>query len=206
MKYPGPPRRALTALAAPRITGREDLIVWLPRQLDQHVAAVGGNWELLRSRRADAVWLDITDRQRPLVEAHEIKVTRADLVVSCVIGRSQRCGCNGRIGSGSPCPPQASSTASCSRAVGRIGPAVRVGPGHRAPAPALTPTAPARRDLPDYVRRNSETRWRFTAEGARPITDRYTVASRFPIGQVGSGDPSGHASSEPTYPMSAAKP
>jgi hypothetical protein len=33
-----------------------------------------------RSRRADAVWLDLTDFNSPLIEVHEIKTNRHDLV------------------------------------------------------------------------------------------------------------------------------
>jgi hypothetical protein len=62
------------------LTDRDELLAIVTRHRQARRAAVGGNEALLGSRRADAVWLDITDRERPLVEVHEIKTSRGDLV------------------------------------------------------------------------------------------------------------------------------
>ncbi len=50
-----------------------------PRRYELKLAAVGGNAEVLRGRRADAAWLDVTDPEHPLVEVHEIKTALGDL-------------------------------------------------------------------------------------------------------------------------------
>src|SRR5690242_5409197 len=54
---------------------RDELLAEIRRHGQRSHEAVGGNTELLRRRRADAVWVDITDLQRPEIEVHEIKVT-----------------------------------------------------------------------------------------------------------------------------------
>lgn len=65
----------------PDLTNSQDaLLAIVTRRREARREAVGGNEALLGSRRADAVWFDITDRERPLVEVHEVKTSRGDLV------------------------------------------------------------------------------------------------------------------------------
>jgi hypothetical protein len=146
---------------------------------EKRLAEVGGDESLLRSRRADAVWLDITDPRRPQVEVHEIKVSRADLIAE--LRRPEKAAVwmqqahrfwltlpNRALLDGLVLPE---SWGVLVLPFGSAPIVVR-------PAPALTPREPIRRDLAAYVRRESETRWRFDGERFRPFTGRYTVASR----------------------------
>jgi hypothetical protein len=150
---------------------------------DARLAAVGGNEALLRLRRADAVWLDITDRQRPLVEVHEIKVSRADLVSelrqpekSAVWMRQSH-----RFWLTVPDPALIDGLVLpdewgvLALPFGSVPVVVRA-------APALTPKEAARQGLPNYVRHNAKTRWRFDGEQLRAVAGRYTVASRLRMG------------------------
>jgi hypothetical protein len=167
----------------PHSTGRDDVRAWVMHQRDVRLAAVGGNEALLRSRRADAVWLDITDRQRPLVEVHEIKVSRADLVSelrqpekSAVwMRQSHRFWLtvpDPALIDGLALPQEWGVLALPSRSIPVV---VRA-------APPLTPQVAVRRDLSDYVHHNAETRWRFDGVRFRAVAGRYTVASRLRIG------------------------
>ncbi len=85
-----PPRRACPRADRPtparharrpplRGMSLEAIRLELRRRAEEERAAVDGNNELLRRRRADAVWVDISDARHPVVEVHEIKVTKADL-------------------------------------------------------------------------------------------------------------------------------
>ncbi len=59
---------------------RGDILAELRHRSELRLAGVEGNREVLRGRRADAVWLDVTDPERAVVEVHEIKTARGDLL------------------------------------------------------------------------------------------------------------------------------
>jgi hypothetical protein len=175
----------------PQISSRDDMLVWLARQHDARLAAVGGNEALLRLRRADAVWLDVTDRSRPLVEVHEIKVSRADLISELRQPEKSAVWMHQahRFWLTVPDPALVAGL------VLPEGWGVLALPFGSVPlivrqAPALTPKAPVRRDLPDYVSRHAETKWRFDGERFRALAGRYTVASRLQPGASNAPAPS----------------
>jgi hypothetical protein len=161
------------------LTDRDELLAIVTRHRQARRAAVGGNEALLGSRRADAVWLDITDRERPLVEVHEIKTSRADLV-SELRQPEKSAAWMQRANRFWLTVPQPALVADLSipEEWGVLALPFGSLPVVLREAPPLTPTVSFRRNAGAYVRRNAVARWRFDGEYPRVVSGRYTVASR----------------------------
>lgn len=163
----------------PKSTSREDLRAWVMQRREKRLAEVGGDEALLRSRRADAVWLDITDPKQPRIEAHEIKVSRADLVAE--LRRPEKSAVwmqqSHRFWLTLPDPALIDGLV-LPESWGVLAVPTGSAPVMVRPAPALIPRQPIRRDLAAYVRREAQTRFRSDGDRLRAFTGRYTVASR----------------------------